>query len=382
MTKAYIVGSYTTKFGELWERDFRDIGIEAAMGAIKDSKLGLKDIDAVYVGNMAASRFTGQDHLGALFASGLGLDCPAFHIEAACASGGLAVRAAWMDILSGQSKNVLVLGVEKMNDVDASMVTSGLAGASDEEWEGFYGVTFPSLYAMIAREHMNIYGTSREQLALCAVKNHKNALNNEKAQFRKEITVQQVINSTEVADPFGLFDCSPISDGASAIILSSEKKSGVSILSSGHGQDSIALHDRDDITTLSATVKAADRAFEQAKIKRENIDLMEVHDCFTIAEIVAYEDLGFAKKGEGGKFIEEGHSSREGKLPTNSTGGLKACGHPVGATGVKQIATLYDQMLGRAGKLQLDKDIKYALAHNVGGSGGTAVVTILEKQSK
>lgn len=382
MTKVYVNGVYTTKFGELWNTDFRELGIEASLGAINNAGFELKDIDALYVANMAASHYSGQDHLGALFASELGLDCPAFHIEGACASGSLAVRTAFMDILSRQSENVLVLGVEKMTDVDAGLATTGLAGASDEEWEAFYGVTFPSLYAMIAREHMNKYGTSREQLALCSVKNHKNAMKNPDAQFHKEITVEQVLNSTIVAEPLGLFDCSPISDGAAAIVLSSKKKSEVILASSGHAQDALSLHDRKEITEISAAVKASERAYQSADITHNKIDVMEVHDCFTIAEILAYEDLGFVEKGKGGHFIEEGKSMINGEIPTNTSGGLKATGHPVGATGVKQAAEIYRQLAGKAGERQLGKNMKYGLTHNVGGSGATCVVNIFEKIKK
>lgn len=375
----YIPGSYTTKIGELWNKDLRELAVEAAVGALQNANIDLKDIDAIYVANMCASRFAGQDHLGALVATELGTDVPSYHIEAACASGSMAFRNAYMDILSGTSKNILVVGVEKMTDVSIDMATTGLSGASDEEWEAYYGVTFPSLYAMIAREHMSKYGTTREQLAMCAVKNHKNAVLNEKAHFRKEITIEDVISASIVADPLGLFDCSPISDGAAAVILSADKKSAVKIKASGHAQDSLALHDRKDIATLEATVKAANRAFDIAKIKRKDIDLMEVHDCFTIAEICAYEDLGFVKKGKGGEFIESGKTQLDGILPTNTSGGLKAAGHPVGATGVKQIVEIVTQLSGKAENRQLKKDLKYGLTHNVGGSGATAIVHIFER---
>lgn len=375
----FVKGVYTTKFGELWDRDLRSLGVEAAMGALKDAKMDLRDIDAVYVGNMCASRFAGQDHLGALFATELGIDRPSYHIESACASGGLAIRTAWMDLLAGQSKNILVIGVEKMTDVDMGFTTSGLAGASDEEWEAFYGVTFPSLYAMIAQEHMELFGTTREQLALCAVKNHKHGALNPDAQFRKEITVADVLTASKVADPLGLLDCSPISDGAAAVVLSSQNSSAVKMISSGQAQSSLALHDRQKISTIDSAVKAGNRAFDLAGIKREDIGVMEVHDCFTIAEICAYEDLGFIQKGEGGIFVAEGNANLDGKLPTNTSGGLKACGHPVGATGVKQVAEITKQLRGDAGQRQIKHEAKYGLTHNVGGSGATCVVNIFQK---
>lgn len=375
----YIPGIFTTKIGELWDRDLRSLAIEAATGALNSANIDIKDIDAIYVANMCGSRFTGQDHLGALVASELGSDAPSFHLEAACASGSIALRSAYLDLLSGTSKNILVLGVEKMTDVSVDNATTGLSGASDEEWEAYYGVTFPSLYAMIAREHMHKYGTTREQMALCAVKNHKNAVLNENAQFRKEISIKDVLSASMVADPLGLLDCSPISDGAAAVILSTENKSEVKMIASGHAQDSLALHDRKEITTIEATVKAAQRAYKSAGITNKDIDIMEVHDCFTIAEICAYEDLGFVKKGKGGQFIESGKTNFDGVLPTNTSGGLKAAGHPVGATGVKQVVEIVSQMSGKAGKRQVAKDLKYGLTHNVGGSGATCVVSIFEK---
>ncbi|MBD3362655.1 thiolase domain-containing protein [Candidatus Dojkabacteria bacterium] len=379
MKQVYVNGGYTTKFGELWKRDFRDLGVEAAVNAVQNSKINLQDIDVLYVANMAASHYTGQDHLGALFATELGLDCPAFHIEAACASGSAAIRAGFLDLLSGSSENALILGVEKMTDVNTKNATEGLSGASDEEWEAFYGVTFPSLYAMIAREHMNRYGTSHEQLAMCSVKNHKHGTLNPDAHFQKEITVEQVLRSPVVADPLKLFDSSPISDGAAAIVMSSKKKSEIRLIASGHAQDSLALHDRKDITILEATIKAKERAFKQSKLKNKDIDIMEVHDCFSIAEILAYEDLGFVEKGKGGQFVESGDTQMDGSIPTNLSGGLKAAGHPVGATGVKQAVEIVKQLTGKAGKRQVQKDMKYGLTHNIGGSGATCIVNIFEK---
>lgn len=276
--------------------------------------------------------------------------------------------------------NGLVIGVEKMTDVSSEDATTGLSGASDEEWEASVGATFPSLYAMIAREHMNKYGTSRRQLSMVAVKNHKHGSMNPLAQFPKEISLEDALEATMISDPLNLFDCSPISDGAAAIVLSAGKQTkGVKILASAQAQDSLALHDRADLTTLQATVDASNRAFKAAGIGRKDIGLVELHDCFTIAEICAYEDLGFVEKGKGGEFIEEGKTYFGAELPVNTSGGLKSCGHPVGATGVKQVVEIYNQMIGRAGARQIKKDLKYALAHNVGGSGATAIVSILEK---
>lgn len=367
-----------TKFGEMWKSDLRSLALEASIAAINDAQIDPKDIDAIYFANMLGSRFANQDHLGALIASELGLTVPSIHIEAACASGGAAIRLAFLELMSKTAKNILVVGAEKMNDADVNEITSGLAGASDEEWEASLGVTFPSLYAMIAREHMYRFGTSREQLSMIAVKNHKHASMNKLAQFPKELSLSDAVNSSPVADPLNLMDCSPITDGACAIVLSTEKKNGIRILASSQAQDTLALHDRKDIVTLQATVDAADKAFKASGIERDDIGLIELHDCFTIAEILAYEDLGFAKKGDGGKLIEEGKTYYNAELPVNTSGGLKACGHPVGATGIKQAYEIYLQMMGQAGERQVKRNLKYALSHNVGGSGATAVVTIYE----
>lgn len=377
MKDIYIKGTGLTKFGESWDKDLRDLSFEAGIKAIKDARIDSSDIDAIYVANMKAGEFAGQDHLGALISNIFNLDIPAFHIEAACASGGVAINQAYLALQSGKYKNIMVLGVEKMTDQDAASVSRGLAGAADEEWEAHYGVTFPSLYAMIAREHMRKYKTTRKDLALISCKNHHNATLNKYAQFQKEIKVENVLNASPIAEPLGLLDCSPITDGAAAIILSSDKIGKVKIIASEVATSTLALHNREDITTLDSTVKASNKAYNSIKIKPKDIDIAEVHDCFTIAEILAYEDLGFIKKGEGAKLIRSGKVNLDGQLPINTSGGLKACGHPVGATGVKQIIEIATQLEGKAGSRQVKKNLKYGLTHNIGGSGATAVVNIL-----
>ncbi len=268
-----------------------------------------------------------------------------------------------------------------MTDVDVETTTDALAAAADREWEGVMGATFPGLYAMIARLHMHKYGTTSEQLASVAVKNHHHGTMNPKAQFQNEISIDAVLNSVMVADPLHVFDCSPISDGASAVVLApaeiAKKYTDTPIYVKGSGQASgtLSLHDRPDITTLDATVAAANRAYKMAKVTPKDIDFAEVHDCFTIAEICAIEDLGFVKKGEGGKATMEGMTAIGGQIPINTSGGLKACGHPVGATGIKQAVEIVLQLRGEAGKRQID-GAEIGLTHNVGGSGGTAVIHI------
>jgi acetyl-CoA C-acetyltransferase len=389
MRDVAIIGSYTTRFGEMWERSFRDIVVEAGVGALEDAGVGGESIDSMFVGNMSGGQFVEQEHIGALIAdySGLaaGLHVPSTRVEAACASGGLAFRQGIQSVASGYNDIVVAAGVEKMTDVSSVGASSALAAAADREWEGMMGATFPGLYAMIARMHMQQYGTTSEQLAQVAVKNHQNGTNNPIAQYKNNITVDKVLNSIMVADPLHIFDCSPITDGAAALVLAPAEEAHkytntpIYIKGSGQASDTIALHDRRDITTLDATVYAAKRAYEMAGIGPDDIDVAEVHDCFTIAEICAIEDLGFVKKGQGGRFVEDGNTAIGGRIPVNTSGGLKACGHPVGATGIKQAAEIVNQLRGEAGKRQVE-GAEIGLAHNVGGSGATALVHILGRE--
>ena len=382
--KVAVIGVGITKFGEHWDKSLRDLAIEAGTKALEDAGIRGRDLDAIYLGNMSAGRFIGQEHIGALVSGELGLSIPATRVEGACASGGLALRQAILSILSGQHDIVLAGGAEKMTDLMTTGVTLTLMGAGDQEWEAYYGVTFPSLYAMMARRHMYEFGTTREQMALVAVKNHRNACLNPIAQFQREIKVEDVLNAPLVADPLTLLDCSPITDGAAAVVLCKAElarkftDTPVYIIASAQASDTLALHDRRSITTLDATVKAAREAYKQAGITAEDVDLAEVHDCFTIAEIIATEDLGFCKKGEGGKLVEEGQTEIGGKIPINTSGGLKAVGHPVGATGIKQAVEIVLQLRGEAGKRQVD-GAEIGLTHNVGGSGATAVVHIFKR---
>ena len=386
MRDVAVIGVGLTRFGEMWDKSFRQLIAEAGSKAILDAKIEGKDIDAMYVGSMSSGRFVDQEHVGALVAEVSGfqqLHIPATRVEGACASGGLAVREGYLSIASGINDIVVVGGIEKMMDVGGTAATEILATASDQEWEAFFGATFPGIYAMIATRHMHEYKTTREQLAQVAVKNHKNGALNPYAQYQSELSLESVLNATMVAYPLGLMDCSPVSDGAASIILCAAEKAKkytdkpVKILASGQASDTIALHGRRDICTLDSTIFAAKRAYQQANITAKDVDFAEVHDCFTIAEICAIEDLGFVKKGDGGKAIDNGITTLDGSLPVNTSGGLKAKGHPVGATGVAQIIELTLQLRGDAGKRQV-KDAKIGLAHNVGGSGATCVIHIME----
>ncbi|MHC1630889.1 MAG: thiolase domain-containing protein [Methanotrichaceae archaeon] len=387
MRSVSIIGAGCTRFGERWNDSLRDLVAEAGISALEDSNTGGEEIDALYVGNMSGGRFIEQEHIGSLIADCAGLSrlhIPSTRVEAACASGSLALRQAVMAIASGYHDIVIAAGVEKMTDVSGGSAADALAAAADREWECFFGATFPALYAMIARLHMHRYGTTSEQLAQVAVKNHHNGNMNPCSQFHMEVTVDKVLNSPLVADPLRVLDCSPISDGAAALVLAPTEiakkytDTPIKILAASQASDTLALHERRDITTLDATVYAAKSAFKQARLKPKDIDLAEVHDAFTIGEITAIEDLGFMEKGQGGKAAEEGLTWIGGKIPVNTSGGLKACGHPVGATGVKQAYEIVLQLRDEAGERQVD-GAEIGLTHNVGGCGGTALVHIMSR---
>lgn len=386
MRDVAVIGVGITKFGELWDHSFRSLIAEAGSKAILDAGIQGKDIDAMYIGSMSSGRFVGQEHVGALVADASGfshLHIPSTRVEGACASGGLAVREGFLSIASGMNDIVIVGGIEKMNDVGGSSATETLATAADQEWESFFGATFPGIYAMIATRHMHEYGTTKEQLAQVAVKNHANGALNPNAQYRNTITLEQAVNASPVAYPLGLLDCSPVSDGAASIVLCALEKAKefskkpIKIIGSGQASDTLALHGRKDICTLHSTVYAAKMAYNQAKIKPKDVSIAEVHDCFTIAEICAIEDLGFVEKGSGGSAVENKITTIDGNIPVNTSGGLKAKGHPVGATGVAQIVEITQQLRGEADKRQV-KDVRIGLAHNVGGSGATCTIHILE----
>jgi len=386
MRDVSVIGVGITRFGELWDKSFRQITAEAGAKAIIDAGIEGKDINAMYIGSMSSGRFVNQEHVGALVADASGfshLHIPSTRVEGACASGGLAIRQGFLSIASGMNDIVVVGGIEKMNDVSGSFATETLATAADQEWESFFGATFPGIYALIATKHMHDYGTTKEQLAQVAVKNHSNGALNPYAQYQREITVEKAINSTMVAYPLGIMDCSPVSDGAATVILCATEKAKkytdkpIKIIASGQASDTLALHGRREICTLDSTIHAAKMAYKQADLEPKDIDIAEVHDCFTIAEICAIEDLGFVKKGEGGQAIENKITTIDGRIPINTSGGLKAKGHPVGATGVAQIIEITQQLRGEADKRQI-KDPKIGLAHNVGGSGATCAIHIME----
>lgn len=381
-----IVSAGLSKFGKLDGLYAREIFAEAAKEAFDrcpslDPK---KDIKALFVGHMGES-YEHQGHTGATMADWAGLlHVPATRTEAACASSGAALRVAIQAVLSGLSDVVMVGGVEKMTHRSTADVTEYLAMASDYPFEQWNGITFPGLYALMATAHMNEYGTTERQLAMVAVKNHYHGSLNPKAQIQKEITLENAMSSRVIAWPLKLYDCSLITDGASCLILTKPELAKkftdmpVHIVGSGQASDTIGLYERESFTSLAAAKLAAGEAYEMAKIKPEDLDCAEVHDCFTIAEIIAYEDLGLCKPGTSGSLVENNETRLGGGIPVNTSGGLKAKGHPVGATGTGQAYEMYLQLTGQAEKRQV-KDAKVGLTHNVGGSGATATVHIYRR---
>lgn len=383
-----VLGAGVSKFGELWEDSFRTLIGQAGLAAVKDARITGEDIDALYVGSMSAGRFIGQEHVGALVVDEAGLadrHVPAVRVEAADASGAAALRCGYLAIQSGEHDIVVVGGVEKMTDVIDQEQTNTLATALDQEWEAFLGATYPSIFALMAQAHMAKHGTTREMLAAVSVKNHQNGALNKKAAYPFTLTPEQVLRSPMVADPLRMLDCAANVDGAAAVILCSAQRARefhdkpVRILASAQASDRFALADRADITSLAATRKAAQLAYARAGKTPRDVDVAEVHDAFTITEIMAVEDLGFFGPGEGGKAALNGTTGLTGARPVNTSGGLKARGHPPGATGLAQVAEIVAQLRGEAGERQV-ANARVGLAHNVGGSGSTAIVHVFGRE--
>lgn len=383
MTKEVaIIGIGMTKWGELWEKSLRDVAVGAALKCLDDA--GVDKVDAVTIGCMSSGLFNGQEHLAGVITDYLGQRfIPAIRVESACASGGLAVKTAYMEVACGLADSALAIGVEKMTDVDGGEATFALATAADQDNEAFHGVTFPGLYAMMANAHMHKYGTTLEQLSQVSVKNHHNGSMNPHAQFPFKVTLDQVMNSTMVADPMRLLHCSPITDGSAAVLLvpvevaKKMNKPYAVITGIGHATDTIALCQRKDLCKLDVVEVAAQRALKMAGKTIRDIDFAEVHDCFSIAEIMVIEALGIVEPGQGGPATMNGLTALDGDFPINPSGGLKSKGHPVGATGVAQIVEVASQLRGEAGQRQI-KNARTALTQNMGGSGASSIIHILE----
>jgi len=381
-----IVSAGLSKFGRRDGVYGRELFAEAAQEAFErcPNLDPVKDIEALFVGHMGES-YEHQGHTGPTLSDWAGLlPKPAMRLESACASSGSALRCGIFAILSGMHRVVMVGGVEKMTHRTTPEVTEFLAMASDFPFEQWHGITFPGLYALMATAHMHRYGTTEGQMAMVAVKNHHNGALNPKAHMQKEVTLETALSSRVIAWPLKLYDCSLITDGASCLVLTRPElarkftDTPVHIMGSGQASDAIGLYERDELTTLRAGKLAGKEAYKMAGVRPQDLDVAEVHDCFTIAEIIAYEDLGFCKPGKGGSLVQEGVTTLEGKIPVNTSGGLKSKGHPVGATGTAQAYEIYLQLTEQAGRRQVS-GAEVGLTHNVGGSGATATVHIYRR---
>ncbi|MHA1638436.1 MAG: thiolase domain-containing protein [Candidatus Thorarchaeota archaeon] len=385
LDKTNIVSGAMTKFGKLDGVSLREMFAEAVDKATVGAGIPKKDIQAAFIGTFIPEMFIHQGHTAPLLLDFAGLKGIAgTRHEAACASGATALRAGIMAIESGIYDTVLVAGAEKMTSVSTNMATEALAAAADDTFESSMGLTFPGVFGIAAVAHMRKYGTTEEDMARVAVKAHKNASTNPLAQFQKEITLEKAMKPIYVAWPLKLFDCSPISDGAAALVLTSTEKAkeytdlSVKITGTGQASASMNLCDRSELTSFEASVAASKQAYDMAGLGPKDMDFAVVHDCFTIAEIIASEDIGFFKPGEGVKAVNDGITALDGDKPINPMGGLKAVGHPVGATGIKQAYVLYKELLGEAGPNQVANH-NTALMHNFGGTGASCVVNIMRR---
>jgi acetyl-CoA C-acetyltransferase len=383
MRSVTVIGIGKTPFGAFPERDLRSLAVDASTKALADGGVDARQVEAFYLGNFAGPSFIGQSHLAPFIAGAMEMTgIPCTRIEAACASSGSAFFHAVSSVAAGMYDVVMVTGVEKMTSQQTPRVAEILAMAGDCGSEGKAGATFPALFAMIARRHMYQYGTQKQHLATVAVKNHSNGSKNPDAHMRKVITIEQALAGKPIADPLNLYDCSLVSDGAASVILCPLEQAKnfihnpVQVIGIAQTSDYVPLDRKDDITTFRAVRCAAEKAYSMAKIGAKQVDFAEVHDCFTIAEIVAIEDLGFVRKSQGGFYTADGATALDGEIPVNTSGGLKAKGHPVGATGVAQICEVVTQLRGEAGDRQV-KNHNIGLAQNLGGSGASCVVTIL-----
>jgi acetyl-CoA C-acetyltransferase len=378
-----VLGAGSTKYGKL-DESIIEISLNASIDAIDSAGITPRDIQAGYISNVFGVADK-QVHMAPVIMSNLGIPhVPGLTIESACGSGSIMFREAYANIAAGFYDCVLALGVEKITHTGTTQSTTLFSYCSDYFYEGGNGASFPGLFASIARAYMARYKTGEEDLARVAVKNHENGLLNPKAHVRKKITVEDVLKSPAVALPLKLYDCCPFSDGASAVILCNEefaKKSGepyMKIIGSGRGASPASVQARKDITTIPSTVDAAKQAYKMANITPKDIDFAEVHDCFTIAEMIDIEDLGFFPKGTAAHAIREGATSRNGEIPINPSGGLKSKGHPIGATGIGQVVEVFEQFTGKAGEREI-KDAEYALTQNFGATGASCAVHIFEK---
>jgi acetyl-CoA C-acetyltransferase len=384
MRKVAVVGIGHGKFGVRSDASLRELAFEAVKACLDDAGISLKEVDSMVTG-IAGDEFAFGLQPSAQVHDYIGFyPKPNFRVEGACATGSIALITGYMNVASGLADLVLVIGVEKMTEVPTSIATEIMGKAGDAIWEYPFGTTFPGYYAMIANAHMAEYGTTEDQLAMVSVKNHYYGSLNPYAQMQKEITLEKALTSYTVAYPLKLYDCSLITDGAAAVLIASEEraktisKKPIWIVGAGVATDTLRLGDRKSLTSILSAKEAAKIAYKMAGVGPANIDVATVHDCFTIAEIVAYEDLGFCEKGEGGKLIQAKETYVGGRIPVNVDGGLKSKGHPIGATGVSMAIEITKQLRGEAGERQV-KNAEIGLAHNVGGTGQVTAVHIFRR---
>jgi acetyl-CoA C-acetyltransferase len=387
MKDAYLIGAGQSHFGAFPDESYRSLFSTAFDDAMESVAKGFttEDVDEAFVGTVSiGGRQIGLPGPAATEHAGLH-GTPSVRLENACAASGFGMRQAIQAVKSGMADVALVGGVEVMNDLGRDRARYWLGVSGEMEWERLAGTTFSGVFAQMASAHMAEFGTTREQLSHVAVKSHENGARNPHAHLDHECTIEDAESAATVADPLTLYHCCPMSDGAAAVLVASEDvvdnfaDERIRIAGAGAATDSIGLFQRDSYTSLSATRKAATDAYDQAGIEPTDIDFAEVHDCFSIAEVVAYEDLGFCEPGEGGELAESGATRLDGSLPVNTSGGLKSKGHPIGATGASQVVEVYEQLTGDAGERQVD-DATLGMAHNIGGSGGAAVVHVFEKE--
>jgi acetyl-CoA C-acetyltransferase len=387
MREVAVLGVGQTKFGELWDRSFREIGIEAGLQALVDAKLSSADLNGLFLGNMASGSLIDQEHIAPLILDYAGLGrrhLPAVRVEGGGASGSLALHQGFLAVASGLYDYVVVGGAEKLTDVPDADATQITGATADHEWEGVFGATLPGLWALVARRHMHLYGTTREQLARVAVHDHAMGSKNPNAHFRNKLSLEQVLGAGPIAEPLGVLDCAPFSDGAAALVLGPLEEARkhtdtpIRIAASQVACDTMALQHRKEVTTLESTVVAARKAFERARRAPKDVRVAEIHDAYTISALVSLEDLGFVEKGRAGPEFADGRFSGGGPLTINPSGGLKAQGRPFGAVGVAQVVEIVHQLRGEAKDRQIG-DASLGLAHDVGGTGATSVVHLLER---
>ncbi|MBE7413185.1 MAG: thiolase domain-containing protein [Leptospiraceae bacterium] len=385
MREVAIIGAYQTKHGNHSDKVLRELVTEAGNGAIKDSGIDRKEIQAVYVGNYAGNEFNNQNTMASYAATVLGIgNVPAFRLEGACASGGLAMREGFLAVANGVYDTVLVLGVEKMNTKDPETTMGIVAKGQDFEFEGGFCISGPSGFALNAVRHMHEFGTTKEMLSTVAEKNYFHGSKNPYAHKQKAIPLKNIMNARMVTTPLGFHDMSLVTDASAAVVITTKEKAKsiskkpVLIKGSGIGGDYFTLAMKETSVAFPATIRAANEAFKMSGLKREDINVLECHDCFTITEIINIEDLGFVDKGKGGPFTMDGNTRLGGKLPVNTSGGLKAKGHPIGATGVGQVVEMTFQLREESGERQVN-GARTALTHVLGGPGAVCAVHILQR---